>query len=288
MLKIDFLNVGKGNCTVIKFPSGKIAIVDIDNSKINDEEDILQDPIDFLDKEYPRKSIFRFILTHPDMDHMSGIDELFSKRNVGNFWDTEHDKELDTETDDFGPYNADDWKRYQEIRESKDNPKALKLYRDDTSAECCWTQDDIQILSPSPHLTKLSKETKEGNPDKYNHISYVLRIEYLGIVILIGGDATKAAWQDIYDHYRMKNKLDLLKADIFLAPHHGSENNINEDVFDLINPDYVVVSVHRGKDYAYNYYNKLANKKVYSTKYHGNISVVISNDNKTITPEKNG
>ena len=162
MLKIDFLNVGKGNCTVIKFPSEKIAIVDIDNSKIDDDDDILQDPIDFLDKKYSGKDIFRFILTHPDMDHMSGIDELFSKRKVYNFWDTEHDKELDTETDDFGSYNSDDWNRYQEIRISKESPKALKLYRNATS-ECCWTQDNIQILSPSPNLTKLSKETKKGN-----------------------------------------------------------------------------------------------------------------------------
>lgn len=287
MLKIDFLNVGKGNCTVIQFPSGKIAIIDIDNSKIDDEDDILQDPIDFLDKKYSGKSIFRFILTHPDMDHMSGIDELFDNRKIYNFWDTEHDKELDTETDDFGPFNTDDWKRYQDIRKNKENPKALKLFRDATS-ECCWTQDDIQILSPSQQLTKLSKETKEGNSDKYNHISYVLRIEYLGIVILLGGDATKAAWQDIFDHYNAKNKLDLLKADIFLAPHHGSENNINKDVFEYINPDFVVVSVHRGKDYAYDYYNSLANKQVYSTKHHGNISVEVSDDRKTITPEKNG
>ena len=287
MLKIDFLNVGKGNCTIIKFPSEKITIIDIDNSKIDDENDILQDPIDFLDKKYPEKEIFRFILTHPDMDHMSGIDELFSTRKVYNFWDTEHDKELDTKTDDFGPYNTDDWTTYQNIRESKENPKALKLYRDAIS-KCCWTQDNIQILSPSSNLTMLSKETNEGNSDKYNHISYVLRIEYLGIVILLGGDATKAAWQDIYDYYNSKNKLNLLKADIFLAPHHGSKNNINEEVFDYINPDYVVVSVHRGKDYAYDYYNKLANKQVYSTKYHGNISVEISNKNATITPEKNG
>ncbi len=261
MLKIDFLNVGKGNCTVIKFPSEKIAIIDIDNSKIDDANDVLQDPMDFLNEKYPEKNIFRFILTHPDMDHMSGIDELFSGRYVYNFWDTEHDKELDTESDDFGPYNADDWKRYQEIRKSKESPKALKLYRNATS-DCCWIQDNIHILSPSPSLTKLSKETEEGNSDKYNHISYVLRIEYLGTVILLGGDSTKAAWQNIYDHYNANDKLDLLKAHVFLAPHHGSENNINKEVFKHINPDYVVVSVHRGKDYAYDYYNEQANKKI--------------------------
>lgn len=287
MLKVDFLNVGKGNCSVAKFPSGKIGVIDIDNSKIDDDNDVLQDPIEFLNTNYPNKSIFRFILTHPDMDHMSGLDELFNSRKVYNFWDTDHDKELDTETDDFGPYNVEDWKRYQEIRVSQESPKALKLYRNATG-DCCWTQDNIQILSPSPELTKLSKETADGNADKYNHISYVLRVEYLGIVILFGGDATKAAWQNIYDHYNANSQLNLLKADVFLAPHHGSENNINEEVFEHINPDYVVVSVHRGKEYARDYYNKLANEQVYSTKHHGNISLVVSEETKRINPEKNG
>lgn len=287
MLKIDFLNVGKGNCTVINFPSGHLSIVDIDNSKITDENDVLQDPIEFLNSNYPRNTIFRFVLTHPDMDHMSGLDQLFSERSVSNFWDTEHDKVIDTESDDLGPYNPMDWDRYQAIRNSTENPKALKLLRDGTS-DCCWTQDNIKILSPSDDLIELSKQTAEGNSDKYNHISYVLRIEHLGVVTILGGDATKAAWQSIYDHYEAKDQLDILKADVFLAPHHGSENNVNDVVFKAINPDYVVVSVHRGHNYDYSYYNNLANKQVYSTKHHGNISMIVGESEKKITPEKNG
>ena len=59
MLKVHFLNVGKGNCTVISFPSGNLAVIDIDNSKIDDETDSLQDPIEFLKSNYPNRSVFR-------------------------------------------------------------------------------------------------------------------------------------------------------------------------------------------------------------------------------------
>lgn len=287
MLKMNFLNVGKGNCTVIQFPSDNLSIVDIDNSRIDDEDDVLQDPIEFLNEVYPRKNIFRFILTHPDMDHMSGIDELFQTRSVINFWDTENEKSLDVDSDEFGPYDPNDWRRYQRIRGSEEDPTALKLYRDATS-DCCWITDGIQILSPSEELVEVSRDTAETDSDKYNHISYVLRIEHKGIIILLGGDATKAAWQDIYDYYKEKDKLHLLKADVFLAPHHGSPKNVNKDVFGYINPDYVVVSVHRGHNYDYSYYNELAKKQVYSTKHNGNITVAISDDDKVITPEKNG
>ncbi len=284
---MNFLNVGKGNCVIINFPNDKLTIIDIDNSHIDDKNDILTDPIDFLKKEYPNKSIFRFILTHPDMDHMSGLDELFKIRTVYNFWDTDHNKVIDTESDDFGKYNKEDWKRYLKIRQSETKPKAFKLLRDET-ADCCWTQDNIQILSPSKELIKLSKEAPEGT-DKFNHLSYVLRVEYKGIVIILGGDATKAAWDDIYNHYKTKNQLDLLKADVFFAPHHGSPNNVNEEVFKKINPDFVVVSVLRGVKYDYSYYNSLAKKQVYSTKAHGNITIEIQDDgNGEIKPEKNG
>jgi len=118
MLRVDFLNVGKGNCTVIKFPSDHLSVVDIDNSRIDDKDDVLQDPIEFLNTVYPRENIFRFILSHPDMDHMSGIDKLFRTRSVFNFWDTEHDKSLDVDSDEFGPYDPNDWRCYQGIRGS--------------------------------------------------------------------------------------------------------------------------------------------------------------------------
>src|SRR5207247_463011 len=37
-LKVHFLNVGQGDCTIIEFPSGRIGIVDIDNLSILDED----------------------------------------------------------------------------------------------------------------------------------------------------------------------------------------------------------------------------------------------------------
>jgi hypothetical protein len=57
MLKIHFINVGKGNCTVIDFPSGHLTVVDTDNSR-NTEENDLTDPIDFIKKQYPNHNLY--------------------------------------------------------------------------------------------------------------------------------------------------------------------------------------------------------------------------------------
>jgi beta-lactamase superfamily II metal-dependent hydrolase len=79
MLSVHFLNVGKGNCTIIDFPSSRMSMIDIDNSRIKDDDDALTDPIDYYIKNFADRSLFRFILSHPDMDHLSGFDELAKK-----------------------------------------------------------------------------------------------------------------------------------------------------------------------------------------------------------------
>lgn len=263
MLNIHFLNVGKGNCTIIDFPSGNLSMIDIDNSRTNGG---LTNPIDYFKTKFNDRSIFRFILTHPDMDHMSGLDELTGTTSISNFWDTEHDKTFADEEWDASPYRQEDWEQYLKLRESQNNPKCLKNYRYESS-NCCWTKDGITVLSPSANLVRLSGDVSENDPQKYNHLSYVLKVEYAGIKAILGGDASIEVWKDILD----KCGEESLKADIFLAPHHGSENNIHEDAFDAIAPDYIIVSVNEGVDYAYQYYNRLAKKKVLSTKHYGNI-----------------
>ena len=268
---INFLNVGKGNCTVIDFPSEHLTIVDIDNSRgTNDNE--LTDPVDFLKKRYKGRNVFRFILTHPDMDHLSGLHELHTEFDIINFWDTDHDKTLEFNSDDKSPYKKEDWETYLRLRKSDLTPKSLQNLRHESKDH--WNTDKVTILSPSKKLIKLSKETPEGNSNKHNHLSYVLRIDCHGKRILLGGDATIDAWDDILEECGKE----ALKADIFLAPHHGSKNNVNEEVFKHIAPDFVIVSVAEGVDYDYDYYSKLAQKEVLSTKYYGNISFELKED----------
>lgn len=278
MLKIHFINVGKGNCTVIDFPSGHLTVVDTDNSR-NTEENDLTDPIDFIKKQYPNRDIFRLIITHPDMDHLSGMEEIAENFKIYNFWDTENNKTLTQADLDKAPYyEKEDWKTYQKFRKSTESPKCLNLYRNGSGDY--WNSDNIKILSPSKALVKKANESGE-----YNHLSYVIAINYNGTKILLGGDATIAAWNEIFEELGK----DALKADIFLAPHHGSAYNVNKDVFQHIDPKYVVVSVIRNVDYDYAYYSTLAKTQVLSTKHFGNISFHIDDKGKIekIYVEKN-
>lgn len=157
-LVVHFLNVGRGDCTIIEFPSGRIGVVDIDNLDAVDEDtrkEILEEyhhSIDYLsgrdlgrsrydlDEEFIKKeiakltdplayydthigkekAIFRFLITHPDMDHMTGlhrIHEQDNRKSIVNFWHTgNHDFNLaDVSDEDWedSPYDKRDWETYR-------------------------------------------------------------------------------------------------------------------------------------------------------------------------------
>lgn len=278
---LHFINVGKGNCTIIDFPSERLSVIDIDDSRTISESQrrqmllekkaSLTNPIDYIISNFKhREEIFRFILTHPDMDHMSGIKELFSRKYVRNFWDTENNKYIDPDTWENSPYNKEDWDFYQSIRKSEENPKALTLYRD-AESECCWIKDGIKILSPTKELVEEADKI-----ENYDHLSYVLIVKFAGRKILLCGDATKKTLDDIIESY----DNEYLKSDILFAPNHGSPNHISEEILEIIDPDLTIVSVAELVDYARDLYSKYG--IALSTKHYGNIWVKIKETGKII------
>src|SRR4051812_42735751 len=101
-----FLNVGHGDCTIIEHASGRLTMIDINNSKSLPESDedalawqagvslqafrasttrtwedyyrsLLVDPFEYYQERWPGRGIFRYVQTHPDMDHMSGLHRFF-------------------------------------------------------------------------------------------------------------------------------------------------------------------------------------------------------------------
>jgi hypothetical protein len=110
-LVAHFLNVGHGDCTFIELPSGRLMMIDISNSKSLPETDkealaarkgisvrefagaaglrlgrrswqeyyesLLVDPYDYYQDHFRGKPVFRYLQSHPDMDHMSGLHRFF-------------------------------------------------------------------------------------------------------------------------------------------------------------------------------------------------------------------
>jgi beta-lactamase superfamily II metal-dependent hydrolase len=139
---IHFLNVKEGDCSIIEHNSDRITVIDVCNAKAETPEAILREavtgvvaktadvPGNFNQKDYPVNPIlymkdagiarvWRFILTHPDMDHMDGIEAFWDAYNPPNFWDTNNACDKDGDFENGSPYNVDDWEFYKKLRAGK-------------------------------------------------------------------------------------------------------------------------------------------------------------------------
>lgn len=300
MLKIHFLNVGHGDCTIIEFPSGRTTMIDINNSKIVDEETkneiassnpfayeiykslgnkgniLLEksvadfvtpvDPIEYMEKHLPLSSIFRFILTHPDMDHMTGLYNLkHSGKVISNFWDTNNVKSV-SKSEVSSIYDYRDWEVYQEMKSSAESLKTLNILKGEQNDY--FNDDKIKILSPTQEIIDQANINKN-----WNLLSYVLLIEYAGHKIILGGDADSIVWDEL-----AKSDQELLEnVSILKASHHGRNSGYSENAAILMKPTWTICSVGKKPSQdAHNKYKKHTEKKVLSTRFRGNIVVEIT------------
>jgi beta-lactamase superfamily II metal-dependent hydrolase len=287
MLKIWFLNVGHGDCTIIEHPSGRITMIDINNSQSYDEDSQkelvaeetakhlnalaasyaadsemkreLTDPIAFFKQQFGNRSLFRFILTHPDMDHMRGIKNLFEQVEVVNFWDTSNTKP----TPSFWKSgDRSDWEFYQTQRRSAKNyVRGSQVYAFAREDDGSLGGDGLTILSPTSGIIQSCNER-----EFWNDISVVLRLDYAGKSFIFPGDAEAGAWDQMVAHYG-----DGLKADLLKASHHGRDSGFHTKAIQAIAPNCVVTSVGRKPTTDAHTKYKYHAGSVFSTRYYGNI-----------------
>lgn len=240
---VHFLNVNEGDCILIQHPSGHNSVIDISNGAIvenvfesmsgnHNQKNYPVNPIEYF-KDLKIDTVFRFILTHPDMDHMDGIKNLFDNFNVLNFWDTENSKVMG-ENASWGRYKKDDWDFYQEIRKAKSDPKTLhlyagsqgKYYNENENGES--GADGLYLLAPTKQLTEEANRTED-----YNDCSYVILYRTVdGKRIIFAGDSAEKTWDYILENH----EDDVKNIDILIAPHHGRKTGGNRDYLDVLNP----------------------------------------------------
>lgn len=227
---IKSISVGNGDLFYIKHGSSNFTIIDCNMDETNKKE--ITDEIIAESKE---KDIKRFISTHPDEDHILGLKYLDDQIGILNFYCVANEATKSDETEDF--------KRYCELRDSKD--KAFHIYR-----ECsrCWMNKDddekkygssgINILWPitsnEDYKTELSNAKDGKSP---NNISPIIKYSLNnGVTVLWFGDLENTFMEKI------KDLIELPKADIIFAPHHGrSSGKIPKEWMESIDPKIVVI-----------------------------------------------
>ena len=274
MPTLHFLNVGQGDCTWIKHGDGKNTVIDICNGRDTLTRPALQEYLresiqmdaarkglrgNFRQKDYPvnpvqylkdfgETSLFRFILTHPDMDHMDGIRELFREFSPINFWDTNNTKELDRF--DEARYAIEDWRFYKSLRDGQptSDPTRLTLFSGSTGPYYNRGENGasggngLQILAPTPELVANANACGD-----YNDCSYVLLYQVGDKRIVIGGDSHDVSWRHILDHHGVL----VTHIDLLIAPHHGRDSDRSYDFLDVLMPKLTFFGVARSQHLGY-------------------------------------
>lgn len=277
---VHFLNVLNGDCNIIQHAnSGRVTVLDVCNADsdniyehVKERELAKQDISDTTTGNYGQKKlpenpinylkkldicrVWRFIISHPDMDHIDGIRDVFSDFTVHTVWDTANKKADPDFTSNFARFNQYDWDFYKKLRDEKtDKYTFYKFLAEQNSTEDFCIEDHITVLSPTKKLLKQAN----GVSDDYNDAGYVLL--YTPPIkgtnkkwkILFGGDSHDNTWEYIIENF----KDEVQNLDVLIAPHHGRDSKRNYDFVKILNPRITLFGNANSEHLAYDKYSDL-------------------------------
>jgi competence protein ComEC len=265
MAKVHLLTVGVGDCTIIEHNSGHVSMIDIcgGNRLIKEAEarliEMLEsprgnyamckkptNPIEYL-TSLGVTSLFRFILSHPDMDHLDGFNNLLDEIPIYNFWDSGARKEKP----DFegSPYDEKDWDRYVKVRDGNEagitvvTPKAGSRFKYANKKEDGSNGGDaLYIAAPSSRMISDANESQV-----FNDASYIISYWSSGGRLVFPGDAHDGSWE-----YAIENhKDDIENCSFLLAPHHGRKSDRDFGYLNTVKPRASLLGCAPSKDLAY-------------------------------------
>lgn len=202
-LEVHFVDVGQGAAQVIITPSKKVMVIDGGN---NDDED---DMVAYL-QQLGIKKVDILIGTHPDADHIGGIDAIIDSFEIGKI---------------YMPKIQSNTQTFQSVLQSVKN-KGLKV----STAQAGITLDldtkvQAKIISPK-QVT-----------DESNEMSAVVRLVYGNNSFLFTGDA------GVPSEEAMIASGESLKSDVLLVGHHGSKYSTGDAFVRTVQPTYAVIQV---------------------------------------------
>lgn len=241
MSTIKSFSVGNGDMFYINHGSDSFTIIDC----CYETESQRDRNFKLISELASKKGIVRFISTHPDEDHICGLDIFDNMMNFQNFYVVKNEAvKNDEETSSF--------KRYCTLRDGK---HAYPVY-EGVSRKWLNESDDqrggagIQFLWPNRENSDFKDAldaVKEG--DGFNNISPIFTYSLKnGITVMWMGDMETTFLE------RIKDEVVWPKVDVLFAPHHGRKSgHVCADVLEKLAPHVIVLGEAPSKDL--DYYN---------------------------------
>ncbi|KOO40328.1 beta-lactamase [Priestia koreensis] len=244
-MSVHYINVGQGDSTLIRAPYGENIL--IDGGNINGSN-----LVSYLKKQ-GIKTIDVMVSTHPDADHIGGLDDVLKSFDVKSV---------------YAPKVNHTTQAYVDFLKAV---KAEKL-------TIKTAQKGVKV--PVKGVTATFVAPVKTYDKDLNDWSAVLRVVYNKKSFLFTGDAEFKSETD------MLNSKQTLKADVLKVGHHGAKTSTSQAFLNAVKPSVAVISVGKGNRYGHpttETLNRLKASKIaiYRTDLQGHI--IITTDGNTLT-----
>lgn len=224
---VKSFSVGNGDMFYIKHASDNFTVIDC-FLKDDNKEAITSE----IKEEKKYKGISRFISTHPDEDHIKGLQFYAEEVGVDNFYCVKNKATKTVETADF-----------EEYCRLRDADSVYNIYKNCTRKWMNQSDDErgssgINILWPntSNEFFKTALKNAENGASP-NNISPIIEYRsFGGAKFLWMGDLETEFMADIESDIKMPD------IDILFAPHHGRDSGkIPESWLKEISPQIIII-----------------------------------------------
>ena len=240
------IDINQGDCTLIRVGDNAM-IIDAGNNGYGTQVRRYIEKLGIEKLDY-------VIGTHPDSDHIGGLDVVIYNFECGKI---------------FMPDCSKDTKTYDDVIQIVKN-KNYKITSPKVGETYKLGEAKFTIIAPLHY----------DYDDNYNDCSISIMLEYGNNKFLFTGDCEEAAETDL-----IESGYDL-DADLFKAAHHGSNTANTYEFLEAVTPKYCVISCGEGNTYHHPHAEVLNNLramqvKVFRTDEQG--TVVAYSDGNNIT-----
>jgi len=216
-LEIHFIDVKQGDSTLMITPNNYVVLVDGgNNGKGHGVAEYIQslgiDEIDLM------------IATHPDADHIGGLDEIITAMPVLHVMDN-------------GQLHSRNTITYQDHLSAIENIDRTIIQQD-----TLWVVgDDTEIEIIVPY------DDGNGFVSDLNANSILLKVSYGGTSVLLTGDCEKICERRILAGDINNAIGNITKVDVLKVGHHGSKTSTSEEFLIRTNPELAIISVGKNQ-----------------------------------------
>jgi competence protein ComEC len=214
-LTVTFLDIGQGDAAVVRFPGGKVMVIDGGGTPDGSFDPGERIVAPFLWK-MKRSSVDYLVNSHPHPDHLQGLIFLLENFTIGRVWTNGEEAE-----------DPDLAERFLTLTGKRLQPMGREAGLQEVNGV------RVEFLHPS--LIK-----GKGGVLSSNDASLVLRLTLGQVSFLFPGDVESAAEGEV-----LKTGMNL-RSTILKVPHHGSKTSSTVEFLNAVHPRFAVFTVRGG------------------------------------------